>query len=74
MPQGYKARPEAVILFTVSAWDANCPKHIPQRVEAAEVAVLLVERDNRIAALEKEVTLLRQLRRAAPQRNQRSIT
>ena len=74
MPQGYKARPEAVILFTVSAWDANCPKHIPQRVEAAEVAALLVERDNRIAALEKEVTLLRQVSRAAPQRSQRSIT
>ena len=73
-PQGFKARPEAVILFTVSAWDANCPKHIPQRVEAAEVAVLLVERDNRIAALEKEVTLLRQLSRAAPQRSQRTIT
>jgi len=61
MPQAYKARPEAVILFTVSAWDANCPKHIPQRVEAAEVAAVLVERDNRIAALEKEVKLLRHL-------------
>jgi predicted pyridoxine 5'-phosphate oxidase superfamily flavin-nucleotide-binding protein len=60
-PQDYKARLEAVILFTVSAWDANCPKHIPQRVEAAEVAAVLVERDNRIAALEKEVNLLRQL-------------
>ena len=64
-PQGYKARPETVILFTVSAWDANCPQHIPQRFEAAEVAALLVERDNRIAALEKEVKLLRQLSRAS---------
>jgi len=61
MPQDYKVRLEAVILFTVSAWDANCPKHIPQRVEAAEVAAVLVERDNRIAALEKEVKLLRHL-------------
>ena len=60
-PQDYKVRLEAVILFTVSAWDANCPKHIPQRVEVAEVAAVLVERDNRIAALEKEVNLLRQL-------------
>lgn len=60
-PQDYKVRLEAVILFTVSAWDANCPKHIPQRVEAAEVAAVLVERDNRIAALEKKVNLLRQL-------------
>ena len=30
MPQGYKARPEQVILFRISAWDTNCPQHIPQ--------------------------------------------
>jgi uncharacterized protein len=31
MPQGYKARAEQVILFTVAAWDANCPQpHIPE--------------------------------------------
>ena len=33
MPEGYKARAEQVI-FTVAAWDANCPQHIPQRFEA----------------------------------------
>ena len=74
MPEGYKARSEAVILFSVSAWDANCPQHIPQRFEGAEVAARLAERDNRIAALEKEVKLLRQVSRAALQRSQRSIT
>jgi predicted pyridoxine 5'-phosphate oxidase superfamily flavin-nucleotide-binding protein len=37
-PQGYKARPEAVILFTVEAWDANCPQHIPQMLFAEDVA------------------------------------
>ncbi len=41
MPEGYRARPEQVILFTVSAWDANCPQHIPQRFEAADVAAAL---------------------------------
>ncbi len=50
MPQDYKARPEQVILFTVSAWDANCPQHIPQRFEAADVAAALAERDRRIEA------------------------
>src|SRR6266700_6855096 len=35
MPAGYKARAEQAILFTVSAWDANCPRHIPQRLDAA---------------------------------------
>ena len=35
---GNLADPEQVILFTVSTWDANCPQHIPQRFEAADVA------------------------------------
>ncbi|TPN76882.1 pyridoxamine 5'-phosphate oxidase [Mesorhizobium sp. CU2] len=59
MPGGYKARPEQTILFTVSAWDANCPQHIPQRFEAADVAAALAERDRRIASLEQEVAHLR---------------
>ncbi|RWD91266.1 pyridoxamine 5'-phosphate oxidase family protein [Mesorhizobium sp.] len=59
MPADYKARPEQAILFTVSAWDANCPQHIPQRFEAADVAAALAERDRRIASLEQEVARLR---------------
>jgi len=59
MPEGYKARPEQVILFTVSAWDSNCPQHIPQRFEAADVAAALADRDQRIATLESEIKRLR---------------
>lgn len=59
MPDGYKARPEQVILFTISAWDANCPQHIPQRFEAADVAAALAERDQRIEALQAEIRQLR---------------
>lgn len=59
MPADYRARPEQVILFTVSAWDANCPQHIPQRFEAEDVAKSLAERDTRIAALEAEVASLK---------------
>ena len=59
MSPGYKARPEQVILFTVSAWDANCPQHIPQRFEAADVAAALGERDRRIQQLEQEVSRLK---------------
>ena len=59
MPQAYRARPEQVILFTVSVWSANCPQHIPQRFEAADVAAALAERDQRIAALETELARLR---------------
>jgi predicted pyridoxine 5'-phosphate oxidase superfamily flavin-nucleotide-binding protein len=55
MPQGYKARPEQVILFKVSAWDTNCPQHIPQKFDAADVAAALASRDARIAELETEL-------------------
>ena len=60
MPDGYKARPEQVIRFTVSAWDANCPQHIPQRLEASDVASALAERDRRIEELQAEVNRLRE--------------
>jgi len=59
MPGDYKARPEQVILFTVEAWDANCPQHIPQRFEAADVAAALGERDRRIQLLEQEIMQLK---------------
>ena len=55
MPQGYRARPEQVILFKVSAWDTNCPQHIPQKFDAADVAAALASRDARIAELEAEL-------------------
>lgn len=60
MPIDYRARPEQVLLFTVTAWDVNCPQHIPQRFEAAEVEAAIESRDQRIAALEAEVKRLRQ--------------
>lgn len=54
MPADYKAKPEQVMLFTVSAWASYCPQHIPPRFEAADVAAALAERDRRIEDLEKE--------------------
>ena len=59
MPAGYKARAEQAIVFTVKAWDANCPQHIPQLVPIDEVVPAIVERDARIAELEKELAALR---------------
>ena len=59
MPADYRARGEQAILFTVFAWDANCPQHIPQRFEAADVAAALAERDQRIEALMAEIERLR---------------
>jgi len=55
---GYKARVEQAILFHVEAWSANCPQHIPQRFEAADVMTAITMRDARIAELEAEVERL----------------
>src|SRR6267154_541379 len=59
MPKGYKARPEQVILFKIAAWDTNCPQHIPQKFDAADVAAALASRDARIAELEAELATLK---------------
>jgi len=61
MPKDYRARPEQAILFTVTAWNANCEQHIPVRYEAADVEAALAEAGRRLAALEAEVERLRQL-------------
>ncbi|MFY9957398.1 pyridoxamine 5'-phosphate oxidase family protein [Bradyrhizobium sp.] len=59
MPQGCKARGEQVILFKITAWDTNCPQHIPQKFDAADVAAALASRDARIAELEAELAALK---------------
>ena len=62
MPPDYRARAEQVILFTVTAWDENCPQHIPRRFEAEIVAREIDERDRRIAKLEAELGAARRQR------------
>ncbi|MDQ8728960.1 pyridoxamine 5'-phosphate oxidase family protein [Bradyrhizobium sp. LHD-71] len=61
MPEDYQARPEQVIIFTVSLWDTNCPQHIPQKIDLADVVQVVAERDKRIAELEAEVKTLKTL-------------
>ena len=58
-PEGYAARIERAIVFQVEAWDANCPKHIPQKLDAAAAKAALDEKDRRIRALEAENRRLR---------------
>ncbi|WP_024576996.1 MULTISPECIES: pyridoxamine 5'-phosphate oxidase family protein [unclassified Afipia] len=60
MPKDYKAKPEQAILFRITAWDSNCPQHIPMKFDAADVAAAIAERDARIAELEAEVARLKQ--------------
>ena len=55
MPIGYDATPEQVIVFTVSAWDGNCPQHIPQKIDVDEVAPVIAGLKQRIAELEGQL-------------------
>ena len=48
-----------MILFKIEAWDTNCPQHIPQKFDAADVAAALAARDAKIAELEAEVAALK---------------
>jgi predicted pyridoxine 5'-phosphate oxidase superfamily flavin-nucleotide-binding protein len=59
LPGDGKSRGDQVLEFRVLAWDANCPKHIPQRLDATDVARALEQRDRRIVLLEAEVNRLR---------------
>ncbi|MES2602638.1 MAG: pyridoxamine 5'-phosphate oxidase family protein [Pseudomonadota bacterium] len=59
MPNDYKAKPEQAILFKITAWDSNCPQHIPMKFDAADVAAAIAARDERIAELEAEVAQLK---------------
>ena len=66
MPEGYRARPEQAILFKVTAWNANCSQHIPQRFELADVVRVIAEKDSRIAELEARVEALQARQALAP--------
>jgi predicted pyridoxine 5'-phosphate oxidase superfamily flavin-nucleotide-binding protein len=55
MPQAYRARPEQAILFTISAWDSNCPQHIPQKIDFNDVIAVVSDRERQITELRAQV-------------------
>lgn len=55
---GYPAKIEQAILFRVTAWDRNCPQHIPQLFPAEAVAAAMGELEARNKALAAEVSAL----------------
>jgi len=55
----YKARPERAVVFTLEAWDANCPQHIVPRYSEAEIAPAIDKLAQRIKELEEEVERLK---------------
>ena len=48
----YKARPQRAVVFTVEAWDINCPQHIHQRFPQREIKPVIDGLKARIAELE----------------------
>ena len=58
MPDGYRAHPEQVLMFNVSAWDANCAQHIPKRVDLAEMEAVVAAKDRVILELTEQVAEL----------------
>ena len=59
MPADYRAHAEQAILFDVKAWDVNCPRHIPQKLDAGEVTEVLAKLRSRIETLEAKNDKLR---------------
>ncbi len=60
MDEGYRARPERAILFTLEAYDINCPQHIPHMLTDDEFETQLSALEGRIEQLEQENIRLRQ--------------
>jgi uncharacterized protein len=54
-----KGKVERAILFTLKAWDMNCPQHIHKRVPLAQVAPVIEKLEARIRELEAEVAKVR---------------
>ncbi|HEX8916755.1 MAG TPA: pyridoxamine 5'-phosphate oxidase family protein [Humisphaera sp.] len=53
---GYDATVERAILFTIEAWDANCPQHIHQRFSARQVGSVIESLRRRVSELEAELS------------------
>lgn len=60
MPESYKARPERVFLFTIDAWDVNCPQHITQRFDEETVKLATAKLGEQVYLLQAENARLKQ--------------
>lgn len=58
-PADYPHRPERMILFTIQAYDWNCPQHITARYTLSEIQAAFAPQQAYLEALEKEVLELR---------------
>lgn len=52
---GYGAKVERAIIFEVTAWDVNCPQHIPGLLPVEEISQVVERLQDRITELEAEL-------------------
>lgn len=55
----YPGKVERALIFTVEAWDVNCPQHIHKRFSQAQIATVIDEMKAKIADLESELAQAR---------------
>ncbi|MGA0392846.1 MAG: pyridoxamine 5'-phosphate oxidase family protein [Rhodospirillales bacterium] len=53
----YNGKPEQAMVFTVTAWDVNCPQHIPQLFDQEQVEKMIAPLQARIAELEARLQI-----------------
>jgi uncharacterized protein len=53
--QDYSGKVERAIVFTIEAWDINCPQHIHQRFSQRQVQPVIEQLQNRISELEAQL-------------------
>lgn len=52
---GYSGRVERAILFSIEAWDVNCPQHIHQRFPQSAVAPIIEKLQAQVQKLQAEI-------------------
>lgn len=57
----YRGRPERAIVFTLEAWDLNCPQHIPRMLPFDDVKDAIGRLQSQIADLQAENARLQSL-------------
>lgn len=56
----YPGRVEQAIVFSIEAWDINCPQHIHKRFPQREVAPVVEQLQQRVQELEAQLVTLQQ--------------
>ena len=57
--RAYPGKVERAVVFTVAAWDVNCPQHIHRRFSERQLAPVVGRLQTRVAELEAEVARLK---------------